>query len=205
MIAFLSAFSKDDKFTKVFNSFQTNRGLADNTRQCWEKMASIRSSSLCSICSARHQLFTKETKGLVAQSDCDSILQVCALSFEHIFEFSRNIENLMSDIAKSQSGHGAKNTEDIVLRKILAKFTTFNREIQQNHILQSINRFMARDPSDAENCPAKIADLCSRLVRVFEEPFIKSMHDLLAGKNQEFSFSIYSKLLASNLSDKEKG
>jgi hypothetical protein len=53
---------------------------------CWQEMISSRASAVCSSCSGRSSLFFKNSKGLISQEFCTSIMGHCASTLPTLLE-----------------------------------------------------------------------------------------------------------------------
>ena len=72
------------------------KNLPTNLTTCWNKIATIRSNSLCSVCSSRSTSFFQGRKILINLWDCNSIMSQCAPAFNRMIEVISRFENFFS-------------------------------------------------------------------------------------------------------------
>lgn len=61
-------------------------------QKCWTKMAQIRNSSLCSICSGRASTFYSRSKAIITDKHCASLIDNCWISFKILNFYIRRVE-----------------------------------------------------------------------------------------------------------------
>ena len=62
---------------KLLQKMNSELNFGVGTRQCWNQIANLRSSSVCSTCSGRSHIFFREEKALMSDETCTSILDKC--------------------------------------------------------------------------------------------------------------------------------
>ena len=107
--------------------------------RCWEKMAILRSKSLCPTCSGRSQLFFADSKALVMPALCRAILEVCHLPFEQLLKFAQLSGELYTLAAKLNKG---KFTEDQKINGNLERSAKIHTAIQQTRFVKQLKNFV---------------------------------------------------------------
>ena len=132
---------------------------------CWNKMAEIRSNSLCSTCSGRSLVFFRENKGVISDSSCSSIIASCKHTFEIMVEFMQGIDAISEQFKDTspRSQHLAK------------ELTMANQEASKNQIQRTIKKLVSGGYSD----PAAEDFVCSKFVRLGGRTFVEKMYEIL--------------------------
>lgn len=83
-----------NQLREVING-QNKIKMKQNARRCWDKMAEVRSNSLCSICSGQNAQFFFRNKSLVDLPLCRAVLAVCSDHFEELLKIKKVSEVVM--------------------------------------------------------------------------------------------------------------
>ena len=161
------------EFVKMVESFSSREYSGRQSfNKCWDTMAKIRSNSLCSICSARSEVFFREEKALVSEKKCDKVMEDCIPSFKEIFSFLTNLELFLEKLGEFKSMKGT--VEERELENVIQKLTLFKAYLSQNQILKAIQNYFNGHADGFKSYSFKVAtsNLCQKLLRVFDMPFI---------------------------------
>ena len=91
------SFNETEKaiLTKFANKATLDQKKASG-RACMSKLAGIRNSALCTICSAKNVLsFNNDVKGLFQFSNCEEFLSVCDSHFQDFIDIYSSVDMLM--------------------------------------------------------------------------------------------------------------
>jgi hypothetical protein len=168
------------KYFQMFTSLDTSdlktllerikAGRKDRSlNKCWRKMAGLRSSGLCAICSGRHSSFIEAEKVLISKETCDEFLTQCAGPFRLITDFvilAHKISEAIIDILDAnkypQLNMASKDIDQLAKR------------IKRT----GISRLIAKYLNDKN--PVLSAELCSTTISVSKRPFALQLAKLLS-------------------------
>ena len=162
------------EFISIIESFRTTDNIHRTLQKCWTKMAQVRASSLCSICSARSTLYFGSKKALVREEDCESILTECSDSFTTILNFVEKSEPFLSILNHIIVSKFQDNSMETPIKRIISFLT----ELKKSHVQESISKYL-KTKKDASDYSKAVGEVCGKLLRVFEEPFITFMSNLM--------------------------
>jgi len=84
-------------FYEIFFSFKakniTEKYAASNEK-CWNKMIQMRSSSLCSSCSGRANLFFSKNRANIYHRTCSYVIKDCWFSFKVASQYFKTLSSL---------------------------------------------------------------------------------------------------------------
>ena len=171
------------KYTQMFANLNTDdlktlferikAGRKDRIiNKCWRKIAELRSSGLCAICSGRHSSFIEAEKVLISKETCDEFLTKCAKPFRLITDFvifahkiSAAIIGNLDAINYPHLNMASKDIEQLAKR--IKKI--------------DISRLIAKYLKDKN--PVLSAELCSTTISVSKRPFAFQLAKLLSKFN----------------------
>ena len=89
----------------------------ESMHRCWSKIATSRSNSLCSVCSGRSNSYFSGSKILMADTDCNQILEECApslgglaLMMKEFTVYFREFLSLAKMYKKSRTSYFSKSS-----------------------------------------------------------------------------------------------
>ena len=164
-----------------------------DTETCWNYIANLRASSVCSTCSGRSREFFFRNKALMNQKTCQNVLDVCYKPLRQLTFFIITL-NLLPDMIglKSKLSEVVKSTEEFdeslmegitahvktqELRSVAHLFEKLNfvrltarYEVQRR--LEGTEYFSKEKLFDAES------DLCTRFMVLNQRPIIVQLEQL---------------------------
>ena len=142
-------------------------------RTCWEKMAASRSSSLCSVCSARSLTFFEGKNILIDVTDCKNIISDCVPAFEQMID---TIEALGSFFEKLIEFLDPKDEDTANFREGMAYMAKLTQIIKSQHLQASIQKYLGL--SESEKVP-QAARLCSIFLKIQGKTQIEILKDFI--------------------------
>jgi hypothetical protein len=148
-----------------------------NSEQCWKEMSRIRANALCSVCSGRSSVFFSEDKILIHRNTCSRLLNSCAATFSTFVKFFVGMEEMTLRLREEIKS--PKEVSDFI--HLLEKIERVTKSIRKHHIQVLILSYLGLTTSRLlPLAKAAVASkLCSQLISIKEEPFIKQLSDLL--------------------------
>ena len=131
----------------------------NSLKKCWKKIADLRSSGLCAICSGRHSSFIEDNKVLITKKTCDGFLSDCVEPFSVITSFVMVAQKIA---AAFKSKPGEKSLTE--LRKKSNNINALAKRIRKTNISRLIDKYLAK------RGPLVSAELCSMLISVSKDP-----------------------------------
>src|SRR3990167_1204741 len=168
----------DRKFTRYFHhhidSAENGDYFARENSKCWEMQAKARQVTLCYTCSGRSSHFFKNNKALISQETCDAFVKNCGYSLAALVKFIRSFEKLPV-IAKDLKSLGIDLNfmQKMKTGKIDKYFEEFRAQ-KINEIIETARNL---------HTPAAQAEMCSKFLRLGEEPIISQMRHLFASNS----------------------
>lgn len=172
------------KYSQVFASLNT-ADLKDllerikasrkdrSVNKCWRKMANLRSSGLCAICSGRHSSFIEAEKVLISKQTCDAFLTQCAEPFKLITDFVMLAHKISA--AFKDNLDADKNPQ---LGQASEEIDKLAKRIKRTDLSRLIVKYLSNKN------PVLSAELCSKTISVSKRPFALRLARLLS----EFDF-----------------
>ena len=158
--------------------------FASSNIKCWNKMANVRNSALCSTCSARSGAFFWENKANLDQKTCDLVFSDCWQSFKGLISFflklrgSGNLKNWGETFGPAL----VKVTNPNYLDS--AKINEMNSAMAKNQLAQY---FLTYDPAKEQTSNTEAAakyqlvhrELCKRFVRLVDKTFVEMLDEAM--------------------------
>ena len=180
-LAFLKVLQKaseDKSFLKILYRINADKygKFSNSITQCWDKMKSVRSSSLCSICSGNGWRFSKDKQLLLTESTCDGIISACQDSFYYILKFIEGMTTIMNELSEIDNSQISK-------AGLFKMFENLHKSIAKSNVLSLLDQRINKNSK--EFGPNLANSLCSHLVKVREKTFIEELSEILALLNSD--------------------
>ena len=85
-------------FAKNVASLQATGRWKKDSEQCWNLMTKIRTSSVCSVCSGRSQLFFEGARMLIPEKTCSLIVENCYSFFAETLRLTKTAFSLITEV-----------------------------------------------------------------------------------------------------------
>ena len=159
--------------THAGSAADAHRFVRENTK-CWEMQAKARQVTLCYTCSGRSSHFFKDNKALISQETCVAFVRDCGYSLAALVKFILSFEKLPV-IAKDLKSLGIDLNfmQKMKTGKIDKYFEEFRAQ-KINEIIETARNL---------HTPAAQAEMCSKFLRLGEEPIISQMRHLFASNS----------------------
>ncbi len=139
-------------------------------KNCWKKIANLRASGLCAICSSRHASFIEEDRLLITNETCHSFLDYCGQTFNLITDFVVFVQTI-SDAFKTEIGRKGL----VRIRQDSDKISKIAERIKRAKISRLINKYLNNNKTDTVS-----AELCSMLISVSKQPIALKLAKMLS-------------------------
>lgn len=170
------------EFASVLKSV-SNSSLVTGIQKCAEKMAHIRSSSLCSICSGRFMHYLNGNKAIISDDVCDDVLDSCASSFEQLMQFLEGMTRFANGLRSTVKWRWFSSNELLRTTENMASLT---ERIKNLKISDLIDDFLKSHKIDSQIS----RELCSRLINVASESFFTQIDRIL----KRFRLDLFKKM-----------
>ena len=186
--------------SKLVNAYEKTESLVnksafkDNMNKCWLRMITIRSSSVCSICSGRNRQFFNENKVLVDEETCSSAMTHCVDYFEDSLSLITYLRDFMVQFGRVSFSISINNHSYLIILRHLSR-------ILENDVHLMIDEYFKRTKRGEKQLKEIERMLCYSLLRIQKEPFIGFMK-----RNLSFFYMTLfaaSGTLRKNIKDKE--
>ena len=163
VIAFFEAVKSPEVQTSIERLIDTN--YAGDFISCWNQMITIRTNSICSLCSTRwHQFFfsTGEKKAWLSKGTCSLVISACKPSFQKLVEFIELVDKINGQIRNSYDQIQLKT---IGADKLFYKIEEWVKEISKKFIKSFLN----------SNESQKMDQLCEVSLQVYGKTMIEKV------------------------------
>jgi hypothetical protein len=192
----------DYGFDDVINVFKREN------KKCWEKMAQMRNSSLCSICSAKASRFYILKRVVVSDAHCAVLINDCWISFKLLNFYLRRlttVQKMSYKISKfSESLVSIINRKFMKSKKINSLYESVKGTVFDK-FQPVLNLYDLNDPNSVLNKnnvnPLVSRCLCRRYIRLVGDTILTPL-DRVVSSSKSATFSLGS--LSQKLVDKHK-
>jgi hypothetical protein len=185
--AFFEAVKDPETQTKIEKLVEMK--FKEDAERCWIQLSTIRSNSICSLCSARWSGYFSNTgdgKAWLSKDTCTLVFNVCKPSLQALVDFIELVAKINIYIRDSYKKHGVLDSADAA-NQLFSTIQLWNREIGVKKIKEYLN----------SNEPSKIQQFCGMSIQVFDKSMIEKVAKVL---NQDSISKIYD--LINHLKDK---
>ena len=186
-IAFFQEFTSIDKIDAASFAAENNK--------CWSLISRARSSSLCSTCSGRSEVYFLDNKALISEAFCHRLMGECKSSFENLVQFVKAI-SFMNSIYKELSPVGIQINSDAKVRMSLAQ--EYWRVISEDGIP---NLFKTYSPSSA---PEVTVSLCNKFIQLRKQTFIEDVLSLISNRHENWRVNFWGNIQQHYESNKQQ-
>ena len=149
----------------------SKNALEDTLGKCWDKMINVRSSSICSTCSGRSDIFFINNKAALGESACSSIIKECSYSFKLMIETLEGVYAVLSQLLE----YGLKNSRTTPLylsfTQIIQDINKMVGLLSKNNMHNLIRSYLKSNRFGGESHLAN--QICMNLVTLSETTFIE--------------------------------
>lgn len=146
--------------TKAANLFAIFKVQSD---QCWDKMAKVRSASVCTTCSGTSQIFFNKNRPKIDPAICSDVMSVCQPWFDSVGQMGRTImltHEAVTKLANNRFGNSpwlaGENTAVEIFNKLI-----FPKKQRVQKSVTGINQRYAR--------------LCTKFLRLQGETVLQNL------------------------------
>ena len=189
-------------FVQVIQEKSTNEAIekisnfdkSNSLKSCWNHMATIRSNSICSLCSGRWNVFftkTGEKKTFISQDLCDSVVNHCKSSFKGLVEFIELVDKINKPLLKAFSDPSLTAPEAV---KFFRSTSNWVDEIRNKGIVELVD----------SNESTKKEKLCEVTVAMYEKTLIEKVANQIGDVSIDKLIS-FNKDIRAEIKDKTRG
>ena len=154
------------------NSLKGKPYFNDSFTECWAKMTVVRSSSLCSTCSARSDRHFERDRALVSEELCGEVLGACASPMGALLKFVR-----MIDLFVLQNFGVFKEVNELKNHPVLTNLQILENVVNQeksSQISLAVDSFRQAKESNSPDLSSHSATLCGKLLKLSHRSFLES-------------------------------
>lgn len=161
-----------------------------DTEKCWKYVQTLRTASVCSMCSGNASSFFKQNKGVSITQYCDSALKECYQSLKVSGRLMKLILWTIgedSDLEKTgisvRQGHKLLYIEKKVIKEARQKLPKFYNEFIKDKLPELLQK-LSNDHK--ANDKALNVAICNKFLNLAHKPFISYFTDTLYGDGNAF-------------------
>ena len=170
-------------YLDTFKNFASDGpSFAASTRACWNKMAELRQSTICQICSGRSHKFFRYGKGIVEDTFCKESLDSCKNSLKSTFDMIK-LFNWLVTVQPVLASFGVRiGSEAFVISKIVVD--DFDKGLRIDNLATLVTKTV--DTSDIK----KDVEMCQRFLNLANKPYIIEFTEAISVRSDNSQISI---------------
>jgi hypothetical protein len=137
------------------------------TKPCIEEIKSIRTGSVCSICSGRSSIWFDGPKAKFSQKYCKPFLNLCKDSILFLGEYGERVKSLFQKLQSAELGSLQVNSKDKTISEQGEKMAKLITNLNQIKALDLVKDYLNNTGDNKIS-----ARLCDSIVTLVHDPFI---------------------------------
>ena len=137
--------------------------------RCWDHMAKIRNSALCSTCSGRSEMFFSKDKILISADACREIVDSCQPYFAHLEHIYALVKSKRTTIEETVLALKPSS----LIKSAIDKFFKFSPPVQ---LWEALSDYV-KHRSDEQRSGLHSAKVCSMIASINKLPSLVALED----------------------------